>query len=435
MPRMAFFADMMGTLFERRAAQGGGGYSRAPTDELCAALLSVQGEVSGMRIAQDILARYRTQDEAARRAFFTYIGAELDVDPDRVVAAAEAYRATRDAAGLAALSRAAEPRRQELFRRLNQAPGGTEDLVRMRLDLLRLLPEAPELAPIDVDFEHLFASWFNRGFLVLRHIDWRTPANILEKIIAYEAVHAINDWSDLERRLRPADRRCFAFFHPAMPEEPLIFVEVALCKGVPDSIQDLLAEGRAPLASDAFDTAVFYSISNCQEGLRGISFGNSLIKQVVEELKRDLPQVGRFVTLSPVPGLARWLDGIAGQDAEAASILAAAATGSRGELEPHAAALRALTARYLLEARRADGLPADPVARFHLGNGAELHAVHALADVSANGFRQSCSAMVNYLYDLGQVERNNERFVIDHHVAAAKQVQALLKGSMTGRRQ
>lgn len=434
MSRIAYFADLMTTLFERRPGKPDVA-SRAPIAELCAALLSSRGEVSGARLARDILAHYARLDAGGRRAFFAYLAADLDLDPDRLTEAAAAYKAKRDARTLAKLTREAEPRRQELFRRLNQAPGATGELVRMRLDLLNLLPEAPELGVIDPDFQHLFASWFNRGFLVLRHIDWRTPANILEKIIEYEAVHAINDWDDLQRRLRPNDRRCFAFFHPAMPEEPLIFVEVALTKGVPGSVQTLLAEGRTPLADGEFDTAVFYSISNCQEGLRGISFGNSLIKQVVEEVRVDLPQVSRYVTLSPVPTLARWLEKVAPERPPVAQVLEAAAKADPKAMEPHKAILRHLTAEYLLHVKRGDGMPADPVARFHLGNGALLHDVHALADTSANGFRQSCTAMVNYLYDVAKVERNNEAFVTDRQVAAAKQVLALAdQGETTGKK-
>lgn len=419
MARIAFFSDLMSTLFERRPALPRSA-SKRPLSELCTALLSQQGEVSGVRLAADILSRYRAMSAAARREFFDYLAQSLDLDPEAVAKAARRYAQSRSPADLARLSREAEPQRQELFRRLNQAPGATETLVRMRLDLLGLLPEAPGLGVIDSDFRHLFASWFNRGFLVLRHIDWRTPANILEKIIEYEAVHAINDWDDLQRRLRPEDRRCFAFFHPAMPEEPLIFVEVALCKGIPGSVQALLARDRK--TETEFDTAVFYSISNCQEGLRGISFGNSLIKQVVEELHRDLPQVSRFVTLSPVPGLGRWLGEAAAEHPAAAALLAA---DTAEGIAPLAEDLRRLCAQYLLGAKRADGLPADPVARFHLSNGAILHEIHAMADVSANGIRQSRTAMVNYLYDPARVEQNNENFVTAQKVAASKQVQAL----------
>ncbi len=300
-----------------------------------------------------------------------------------------------------------EPPRQELIRRLNQVPGATKALVAMRADLLRLGQKDDALEALDLDFRHLFASWFNRGFLVLRPISWQSPAHILEKIIAYEAVHAIDSWDDLRLRLEPADRRCFAFFHPAMPDEPLIFVEVALTKGVPGSIQGLLAADRTTIEAQNADTAVFYSISNCQEGLAGISFGNSLIKQVAADMSLELPRLTTFVTLSPIPGLVRWL-AKEGHDASS--------------LDPNS--LLALAAHYLTEAKRADGMPLDPVARFHLGNGALVHKIHAQADFSDKGRNQSAGAMVNYLYDLELVSQNHERFSASHEVAASPEIRS-----------
>jgi len=271
---------------------------------------------------------------------------------------------------------------------------------------LSVIKDRPELGPLDVDFKHLFSSWFNRGFLVLRPISWSSPADILEKIIAYEAVHAIDSWDDLRLRLKPDDRRCFGFFHPSMPSEPLIFVEVALTKGIPNSIQALLADERDPINAADADTAVFYSISNCQTGLAGISFGNSLIKQVAADLARDLPSLSTFVTLSPIPGLNRWL---ANSDID---------VDSRGQDQ-------VLAAHYLLKAKKPDGSPLDPVARFHLGNGAKVHAVHALADTSDNGLKQSNGTMVNYLYDLAKISQNHEKFVSDQTVVASASVKSL----------
>jgi malonyl-CoA decarboxylase len=303
-----------------------------------------------------------------------------------------------------------------LLRRLNQAPGGTADLVAMRVDLMAAAKAEPDLGRVDLDFRHLFASWFNRGFLVLRRIGWESPANILEKIIAYEAVHEIHSWADLRRRLEPPDRRCFAFFHPAMPDDPLIFVEVALTQGIPGAIGPLLAEERRPLPPGKVDTAVFYSISNCQAGLRGISFGNSLIKQVVDVLGREVAGLKTFVTLSPIPGLSRWIET---QDEAARAMLGA----DPATLEPET--LRRLAARYLLEAKAKDGAPLDPVARFHLGNGAEVHEIHASADLSAKGRQQSCGAMVNYLYDPARVEQNHEAFATHQTIAATRGVKAL----------
>ena len=275
-------------------------------------------------------------------------------------------------------------------------------------DLLRLIPRKDPRARIDIDFQHLFSSWFNRGFLVLRPISWESPAQVLEKIIAYEAVHAIQSWDDLRRRVQPGDRRCFAFFHPAMPDEPLIFVEIALTRGIPGSVQKLLAEDRSPLAAEDADTAVFYSISNCQAGLAGISFGNSLIKQVAEDLAAELPNIKTFVTLSPIPTLTKWM-GEQGIDP--------------ARLEPDS--LKAAAARFLLTAKRPDGLPYDPVTRFHLGNGAYIHAVHAGADLSPKGMAESAGAMVNYRYDPDTFAENHERYADARDVVASKEVRAL----------
>ncbi|GGA65121.1 hypothetical protein GCM10011385_18620 [Nitratireductor aestuarii] len=427
MATMTFFADLMSTLFERGPFRP----SRKAFDMESIGpeideLLSGVGEVSGVRLARDILSQYQAMDEAAKRAFFEHLASRLDLDADEVIKAADAYRSDRSAKTLHRLTRAAEPRRQELLRRLNQAPGATDWLVRMREELLRLLPESPELDVVDADFQHLFASWFNRGFLVLRRIDWHTPANILEKIIEYEAVHAINDWQDLRRRVLPSDRRCFAFFHPAMPEEPLIFVEVALCRGIPNSIQDLLDDGHQTLPEHEADTAVFYSISNCQEGLKGISFGNLLIKQVVEELAAEVPSLKTFVTLSPVPGFNRWLRAQAEERPEIETLIEQLQSREPEAVSEHGAVLRGLCAQYLIEAKGNYGRPIDPVARFHLGNGALLHDIHALADKSANGWDQSSTVMVNYLYDLKQVSRNSERFMSNGEVLTSKQVRQLL---------
>ncbi|MDX5384460.1 MAG: malonyl-CoA decarboxylase [Rhodobacterales bacterium] len=407
--------DLLSTLFERKR-QGDVTASGKPLPALCRALLTGQGEVSGMKRAAEVLMRYRQADAAEKAAFFRFLADEMDVDPAAVTLAAQAYADTPDARHLSALLAVAEPPRQELLRRLNQAPGGTADLVAMRVDLMKQARAEPDLARVDLDFRHLFASWFNRGFLVLRRIGWESPANILEKIIAYEAVHEIHSWDDLRRRLEPPDRRCFAFFHPAMPDDPLIFVEVALTRGIPGAIGPLLAEDRRALSPSEVDTAVFYSISNCQAGLRGISFGNSLIKQVVDVLGREVAGLKTFVTLSPIPGLTRWVET---QDDETRAIL------DKTPADQDAEALRRIAARYLLEAKAEDGAPLDPVARFHLGNGAEVHEIHAGADLSPKGGQQSCGAMVNYLYDPARVEQNHEAFATHQTIAAARGVKAL----------
>ncbi len=341
------------------------------------------------------------------------------MDASAVAELADTYERTKDAKDYRALTVAAEPRRQELLRRLNQTTGATAALVAMRVDLLSFAKPHPDLKRTDLDFVHLLRSWFNRGFLVLRQISWKTPASILEKIVQYEAVHAINDWDDLRRRLYPPDRRCFAYFHPTMPEEPLIFVEVALTKTIPDSIQKVLAEDRTARDDALTNVAVFYSISNCQKGLQGISFGNLLIKQVVDELSVTLPNLTTFVTLSPIPGLNRYLS-----ELDEAPLAKSVLTGEANDKD-----VRIAAAHYLLHAKTGDGIPIDPVARFHLGNGAQVHAIHANADITDNGQKLSSGAMVNYLYDLTKIEKNHEKFVRNGTISTSRSVNSLAAAS------
>lgn len=400
MARSTSVSDFLAGLLDRRKSSND--LDNRPIEELCEALLSTEGQVSGRRIAAALLTRYQSMDETGKRAFFTYLNDAWDVEPSQIGILAARYGEDPAPQNFAALVRAAEPRRQEFFRRLNQAEGATATLVQMRVDLLRYVKDDPDLKRTDLDLVHLLTSWFNRGFLVLRQITWSTPANILEKIVAYEAVHEIKDWEDLRRRLHPEDRRCFAFFHPAMPDDPLIFVEVALTKDIPGSIQDVLTDDRETLDIETARTAVFYSISNCQQGLAGISFGNLLIKQVASELSNQLPQLTTFVTLSPIPQLCKWQ---AQQSLEALPV----------DVD--------LAAHYLLNAKRKDGFPYDPVARFHLGNGALIHAVHEEADTTLKGKAQSGGVMVNYLYDLNQTEQNHENFALNHTIAASRSLQ------------
>jgi malonyl-CoA decarboxylase len=404
---------------------------------LARALLSERGEASGVALATELLAAYETLDQWQRVTFLKSLAQQFGADRERLRRALERYLAEPSPRNEVALHAAAEPRRQELVRRLNLAPGGTGRLLAMRADLLRALDQDPELAIVDADFRHLFSSWFNPGFLVLKRIDWNTPALILEKIIRYEAVHEISSWDDLRRRIDPEDRRCFAFFHPALAGEPLIFVEAALTDGMPAAIAPLLAREREVVAARKATTAVFYSISNCQMGLRGVPLGNFLIKRVVEELKRELPNLRQFVTLSPVPDFMAWLqrrrqDGSASAwRAEDMPLLAALDSGDwhrdpalARKLRP---ALTAAIAEYFLRARDAGGRVLDPVARFHLNNGARLERINWLADVSPKGLAQSAGFMVNYLYDLRQIEENHERFVKAGEVAASRAVQRLLR--------
>jgi malonyl-CoA decarboxylase len=405
---------------------------------LCHALLSERGEVSGARLAREALAAYQSLDGGALDAFFDLLVKEFSPDPEEVGRCADAYRQEPCQANLVRLQRVAEPPRQELFRRLNMAPGGTAVLVEMRRRLLRDLPDRPQWAGIDTDLVHLLSSWFNRGFLKLERIDWRTSAIILEKLIHYEAVHEIQGWNDLRRRLE-ADRRCYAFFHPALPDEPLIFIEVALTKGMSSKVQPLL-EPNSPVVDPASaDCAIFYSITNCQEGLRGVSFGNFLIKQVAEDLGREFPKLKTFATLSPIPGFRRWLveetSARAGQpEHEQLAALVARIDTPPWLKEPRTLAdiqqqLTRLCARYLLQAKQRSD-PLDPVERFHLGNGARLERLNWLADTSPNGMRRSAGMMVNYVYRLAEVERNHEAYAREHKVIAARRLEDLAKESL-----
>jgi malonyl-CoA decarboxylase len=400
---------------------------RGATD-LCHALLSQRGEASGAALAREVLVAYGGLDAAGRAEFFQQLVDEFSPEPEAIVGAAEAYRAQPSTAMLSALARVVEAPRQELFRRLNMAPGGTAALVEMRALLLEQIPDRPAWGAIDADLLHLLRSWFNRGFLLLERIDWHTPAVVLEKLIQYEAVHAIDGWDDLRRRLAQ-DRRCFAFFHPALPDEPLIFVEVALVRGIADRVQPLLDRSAAIIEPADADTAVFYSISDCQPGLRGISFGNFLIKQVAAELQAELPNLRTFATLSPVQGFRAWLEAtsqLEGLASELAAKLDGEAPASLADAQDLAARLLPLCAAYLVQARR-DGQLLDPVARFHLRNGARLERINWAADLSPQGLAGSAGIMVNYLYRLDQVERNHEDFVNKGRVVRSRRVDALVR--------
>ena len=308
---------------------------------------------------------------------------------------------------------------------MNMAPNATAVLVKMRGTLLSLLPEHKELRQVDTDLKHQFVSWFNRGFLELRVIDWNSPAAVLERIIEYESVHAIQGWEDLRSRLRE-NRMCFAFFHPAMPDDPLVFVEVALTAGIPRAIAPLIAKTDEPAKESDLDTVVFYSISNCHPGLAGVSFGNFLIKQVVEEVGKRYPRAKRYVTLSPVPGFCKWLalqEEALGIDIH--ELRSLAKVEGSDTTDPRWEAAIALCAQYLVR-ERAHNLALDPVARFHLGNGASLHAIHWAADLSDNGLQQSAGLMVNYLYDLDSIEENHDAYFDQGEVAISRAVGKLL---------
>ena len=410
------------------------------TIALCHSLLSERGEVSGSRLATEALGAYQVLDDGARQSFFELLIQEFSPDPEEVGQAGDAYRQEPSPENLARLQEAVEPPRQELFRRLNLAPDGTRILVKMRSQVLHDSEQSPLLKPIAADLAHLFASWFNRGFLVLRRIDWHTSAVILEKLIQYEVVHQIQGWHDLRRRIEK-DRRCYAFFHPALPEEPIIFIEVALTRSLSDKVQTLLDPDSPVLDAESAEWAIFYSIANCQEGLRGVPFGNFLIKQVVEDVSGELPRIKRFATVSPVPGFRKWLSEKAATlqtNPRLAPFTAAIAKLNnplwmedgdlRAELQRY---LVPLSAYYFLHARRG-AEPVDPVARFHLRNGARLERINWLGDTSASGLQRSAGLTANYVYKLPEVERNHELYVREHRVRASGEIEALAKRSVAG---
>jgi malonyl-CoA decarboxylase len=420
---------------------------------LAAALLSERGEASGAALARELLTSLKALPDSERLEVLRGISEGFAPDPDKLRAAAEAYLQDPTPELATRLHEAAEPPRQELLRRMNMATGGTATLVDIRREILAEIKHDPVLRPLDRDLLHLFSSWFNRGFLELRRIDWDTSAVVLEKLITYEAVHEIDGWQDLRRRLLP-DRRCFAFFHQALPNEPLIFVEVALTAGLASSVQPLLAPPADPSGAPpkGADTAIFYSISNCQDGLRGVSFGNFLIKQVVEELKAELPQLKRFSTLSPVPGFRAWLEAELGNEnppftTEELAALGAPPGAGRAAFESaiagewwqdasRSAVLRApllrLAATYLLRATSATP-KIDPVARFHLGNGARLERINWLGNTAPRGLRESFGIMVNYLYDPESIAANHETFIKTGKVVRSPEVDNLAAGRVAAK--
>jgi malonyl-CoA decarboxylase len=398
----------------------------------CRQLLSERGEISAARLATEILRSYEALDESARELFFDRLVKEFSPNPEKAGQAGDAYRENPSPENLAKLQRAVEPPRQELFRRLNVAPGGTRFLVEMRGHLIGSPGSNCARAPIAADLKHLLTSWFNRGFLVLQRIDWRTSATVLEKLIRYEAVHQIQGFGDLRRRLLE-DRRCYAFFHPALPEEPIIFVEAALIQGMGDRVQPLLDPESPVVNPESADCAIFYSITNCQEGLRGVPMGSFLIKQVVEDLGRAFPRIRRFATLSPVPGFREWLR----ENGPSMAPISALAKLDEPDWFKHPKLsveleriLVPLCAYYLLRARRGNE-PIDPVARFHLRNGARLERINWLGDSSKTGIERSAGLTLNYRYRLNDLERNHELYTRDYRVAASRDIEALAKQAVT----
>lgn len=423
------------------------------TEQMRACLAARGGEVSARARAVELGRAYLRLNETGRRRFLRVMAA-FDVDRAAVDAAVEALGASGDpeARRVAedALRRALEPPRLKLLTQFNALPDGVKFLVDMRAALMRLGRENGDLQALESDLKRLLAGWFDVGFLELRRITWQAPAALLEKLIDYEAVHEIRSWADLKNRL-DSDRRCYAFFHPRMPQEPLIFVEIALVSGLAGDVHALLDESQPVSDPSSADTAIFYSISNAQRGLAGISFGNFLIKRVVDDLSRELPNLKTFATLSPIPGFRRWLD--RQMAADDAKLLTEAETkalsmlvqgdGDGGLLrsalavedwpdhpelvEALQAPLMRLAARYLYREKRADGRVADPVAHFHLSNGARMERLCWLGDRSEKGLRESAGMMINYLYRLGDIAQNHENYTGERTVAVSSAIRSLAR--------
>ena len=423
------FQDFLSGLVSRQRGLFFTNNEAASIDELLEKLMGTVGEVSGIVTARQVLDHYIDLNETQKLEFFKNLEENFNADPAMVRRVYETYEKDPSSSNLNKLSDATRPKRNDLFKRLNQTPGATHDLVAMRTDLLKHLKDHPQLKSVDEDFVRLFSSWFGRGFLVLQTINWASSAAILERIIRYEAVHEIKDWNDLRSRIDPPNRRCFAYFHPALVDEPLIFVEVALTKEVPHSIDSILEDkGGDVVDSSGYKTATFYSISNCQPGLKNISFGNFLIKQVVQELQAEFPSIKTFVTLSPIPGLERWLGADSGDEAEELTNLKKELKSLSPVLESigeNDELIKRTVLNYLLLAKQGK-YPADPVARFHLGNGAKIHQVHTSADLSEKGISQSRGTMVNYLYDLRYIERNHEQYVMEGEIDYNDKLKSLL---------
>ena len=386
---------------------------------LCNQLVSKNGEATLFSLAKIILEDFNTLSEEQKKSFFLQFLDQFGVDRPTLKKALIELNID-DEGQLRKLHQLIEPKSHELLRRLNQVPNGTSVLLKMRESLLECIKASPELKSLDSDFVHLFKSWFNRGFLRLERIDWSTSARVLEKIMQYEAVHDISDWEDLQNRVAADDRRLYAFFHPALPDEPLIFIEVALMDDTPNSIMPILDTSVKPIDPFSATTAVFYSISNCQMGLKSVSFGSFLIKQVVTEIEKEFKQIKHFVTLSPVPGLKKWSNKInLLEDKDLPENIINDISECCKDNKPNPLVLNRLTYYYLTQVKRKNGQAINPVAHFHLGNGASLYKIHTDANVNQSALDDSWGVMVNYLYDLESVAKNHEDYANQESVAVS----------------
>ena len=385
---------------------------------LCDDLISNKGAAFGITVARDITELYQTLSIENRLLFFKKINEKYKPSFTRVNEAIDAYKTSQNEKTLSDLFKVLEGKRRELFRRMNMAPNGTSSIVALREDLLKTLEDHKDLRALDDDLRHLFRAWFNPGFLKLEKITWDTKAAVLEKIIKYERVHQMKDMNELKRRLGE-DRRFFSYFHPALEDEPIIFVQVALTKGLGKSIQDLMKPSIGDQKKN--DTATFYSISNCQEGLSRVTLGNFLIKRVVYEIQEELPNIKNFGTLSPIPGFADWFSYL--KDSKIKSILANLSDQDLsflksqdlkigdGRIIANKEAIIKLVSHYIINEKNQKGLPINDVSRFHLGNGAIVDDIIINANISEVGFKRSYGIMVNYLYELKNIEKNHENYV------------------------
>ena len=421
MIKIKFVQELLNSIFEKPIKSKSFNFfsekkNSTSTKDFIDNVSSAKGEVSALGYAELLMQHCEQLSDKDLLDFFKLIRDNYEISTKDLSVAIESYKTEQSSNNLINLLKLSEPKRREIFRRCNGISRGTIRLVNIRKRLLKLLKNNSELKAVDHDMVYLFKNWFNRGFLILRPINWETPAHILEKIIAYEAVHQINSWDELRARLAPKDRRCFAFFHPAMQDEPIIFVEVALMKDVPSKIQDVLQEKRDIFNPEETSVAVFYSISNCQKGLAGISFGNFLIKQVANDLNLEFKNLKKFITLSPVPGLRKWIK----NKFPKFDLKLKKCVKPEHFIKVHDIIMN-LAAQYLMTSDRLDGMPNDPVARFHLGNGASLEQVNFLGDISPNGLSSSGGIMVNYLYNLDKLEENHELLVSEKKINISKQ--------------
>ncbi len=422
MSKLNFFSDLINSLFDKTNRKKNLSFlfekkqSKSLYDYI-ENIYEAKGEISALSYSEELFDLLDEIDDKTFIKFFHYLEKNYDLEINSLYQILKNYEKRKDYNFYKDFKNITETKRSEIFRRLNSTQHGTIKLVKLREKLLRFLGKYPNLRKIDYDLSSLFKDWFNRGFLILKPIDWETPANILEKIIEYEAVHQIKSWDELRSRLEPEDRKCFAYFHPAMEDEPLIFIEVALTKDIPKNITEILEPNRSRIDSQEATTAVFYSISNCQNGLQGISFGNFLIKQVAKDLEKNFSKLTKFVTLSPVPGFVKWLEK---NDSKLHKKLVNKLNISN--IEKNKSLINKLIFDYFFISNREDNLPNDPVARFHIGNGAILENINFLGDVSEKGLQQSLGTMVNYLYDLEEVEKNHEKYVVDKKINTSKRL-------------